>query len=618
MPDATPTTPGAPLPDWYPGWARELGDLYYSGTICTFVLHGNVHDLIWRPNSAGELAGDFVSLPDFLTTSVFGSWDVVTGYDLGRGLRALAGSDPRRLQQMMQYLAGIWGAPNTWVRDPDKVLDQIDQLLQRNLLLDDAAQRKRMAFVFEHAQYLLPSGDLASLARGQAARLVRMISWAANPYIKRLNLAFCLVTEKLSELSDRLVNNPHVAVFEIPLPTLDERRRFITSVRARGDTASPRVTPPAGMTAGSERDRGAAAPPTPPPAGKGMTAEGLAQSSSGLNLLNLNVVLSQTPADGTDLNHFRRLKKSMIERQCQGLVEFVEPPHTLDLIVGQPEAKARLQQDAQWIGEGRLETAPMGYLFCGSVGTGKTFLAECYAGSIGIPCVKLRNFRSKYVGETEGNLEQVLTVLRSLGPVVVMIDEADASLGDRRADGDSGTSGRVFSMIASQMGDTRYRGRIIWMLITCRPDLLPIDLKRQGRCEVHIPLFAPQSTDEIQEMFVAMARKNKVPLAEGALPEVPVERQLSGADLESILLTARRKALVSGSERVERQHLEASLDEFIPSAEGLEKELQELAAVLECTERNFLPPAWRERVARPDGRTHLQERMVAIRQLIED
>ena len=33
-------------------------------------------------------------------------------------------------------------------------------------------------------------------------------------------------------------------------------------------------------------------------------------------------------------------------------------------------------------------------------------------------------------------------------------------------------------MIASQMGDTRYRGQIIWMLLTCRPDLLPIDLKR--------------------------------------------------------------------------------------------------------------------------------------------
>ena len=54
----------------------------------------------------------------------------------------------------------------------------------------------------------------------------------------------------------------------------------------------------------------------------------------------------------------------------------------------------------------------MGYLICGPVGTGKTFLAECFAGSVGVPCVKLKNFRSKYVGETEGNLEQLLTVLR--------------------------------------------------------------------------------------------------------------------------------------------------------------------------------------------------------------
>src|SRR5262249_14543676 len=187
----------------------------------------------------------------------------------------------------------------------------------------------------------------------------------------------------------------------------------------------------------------------------------------------------------------------------------------------------------------------MGYLLCGPVGTGKTFLAECYAGSIGIPCVKLRNFRSKYVGETEGNLEQVLTVLRSLGPVVVIIDEADAALGTREAEGDSGTSARVFGMIASQMGDTTYRGKIVWMLLTSRPDLLPIDLKRQGRAEVHIPLFYPQDEAEVREMFVAMARKNKVALAADAVPEAGGDRFLSGSDIESLIVSARRLALAA-------------------------------------------------------------------------
>jgi SpoVK/Ycf46/Vps4 family AAA+-type ATPase len=260
----------------------------------------------------------------------------------------------------------------------------------------------------------------------------------------------------------------------------------------------------------------------------------------------------------------------------------------------------------------------MGYLLCGAVGTGKTFLAECYAGSIGIPCVKLRNFRSKYVGETEGNLEQVLTVLRSLGPVVVLVDEADAALGTRQAEGDSGTSARVFSMIASQMGDTRYRGRIVWMLMTSRPDLLPIDIKRQGRAEVHIPMFYPRDEKEIAEMFRVMAKKNKITLAKDAVPAVSPDRNLSGSDLESILIGARRKVLAAGRTEVQRADLEAAVNEFIPSAQGLEKELQELAAVLECTELAFLPPMWREKISKPNGRTALQERMVAIRQLLDE
>jgi SpoVK/Ycf46/Vps4 family AAA+-type ATPase len=173
-------------------------------------------------------------------------------------------------------------------------------------------------------------------------------------------------------------------------------------------------------------------------------------------------------------------------------------------------------------------------------------------------------------------------------------------------------------MIASQMGDTRYRGQIIWMLLTSRPDLLPIDLKRQGRCEVHIPLFPPQNSAEITTMFRAMAKKNKIVLAENAVPEVSPERQLSGADLESVLLAARRKSLIAGRDSVERADLEVTLSDFIPSAQSLEKELQELAAVLECTERNFLPPVWRDRIAQPGARIKLQERLVALRQLIKD
>jgi SpoVK/Ycf46/Vps4 family AAA+-type ATPase len=292
-------------------------------------------------------------------------------------------------------------------------------------------------------------------------------------------------------------------------------------------------------------------------------------------------------------------------------------------VAGHEAAKSRLESDARAIRRGQFESAPMGYLICGPVGTGKSFISECYAGSVGIPCAVLKNFRSKYVGETEGNLEHALGVLRSLGPVVVVVDEADAALGNRESGGDSGTSARVFSMIARQMGDTRYRGKIVWMLLTSRPDLLPIDLKRQGRAEVHIPLFYPHDQAEMEAMFTVMARKAKVKLAPGLPGPVDLELGLSGADIESVVLAARRRGLERAAdagqpapEAISADDLRAALDDFMPSAQGLEKELQEIVAVLECTEKRFLPERWRKEVDAPGGRSRLQERAAAIREVI--
>jgi hypothetical protein len=46
--------------------------------------------------------------------------------------------------------------------------------------------------------------------------------------------------------------------------------------------------------------------------------------------------------------------------------------------------------------------------------------------------------------------------------------------------------------------------------------------------------------------------------------------------------------------------------------------MQELAAVLECTDMEYLPEDWRAKVSEPDGRTRLQERLVAIRQILRE
>ena len=588
--------PSAALPAWCPPWAERLGDAYLSGTSCVFLLHGNVRDLVpLGPPDAATPAG-WGTVPDFLARELFGSWDMVLAYDVGKGLRPLAGPDANRLRTMAQWLTERLGNAANWPRDPDQAVAAIDALLERNLI-DPPEQRKRIAVVLDYGQYLVPAGDAAASVRTGAGRLVRIMSWATNPLLRRVNAAIVLLTDSLAEIHPGLVTNAAVTTINVPLPDAKERQRFAAS------TAQAAGMPAAQMEA----------------------VQRMAAVAGGLTLESLRSVLTMSARDGSppDGPEFAAKKKDLIERSCQGLIEFIQPRLTLDAVAGHAEAKNRLESDARAIKRGQFESAPMGYLICGPVGTGKSFIAECYAGTVGIPCAVLKNFRSKYVGETEGNLEHALDVLRGLGPVVVVIDEADAALGNRQSDGDSGTSARVFSMIARQMGDTRYRGKIVWMLLTSRPDLLPIDLKRQGRAEVHIPLFYPHDQAEMEAMFAAMARKCHAKLAPGLPGPVDLELGLSGADIESVVLAAKRKGLERAADAgqpvpdmILAEDLQAALGDFMPSAQGLEKEMQEIAAVLECTEKRFLPERWKEQVGKPGGRAHLQERLAAIRDII--
>ena len=422
--------------------------------------------------------------------------------------------------------------------------------------------------------------------------LVTLLNWAKSPHVKKMPMAFVLMDERRADLSERVTGSPHVASIELPLPSADERERFIRATMVGGTRE---------LAAFSDFD-----------------APTLARLTAGISLTDLAVLVKVAAETGRrlDAKAFQDLKKRLIEKQAQGLLEFIEPKWTLDTIIGHEAAKSRLRQDADLLRKGRLATMPMGYLLCGPVGTGKTFFAQCTAGEIGIPCVILKNFRSKYVGETEGNLERVLSVLRAMGPVMVVIDEADAALGSREAEGDSGTSSRVFGMIAAQMGDTRYRGAILWMLLTARPDLLPIDLKRQGRAEVHIPLFYPTDDKEIRQMFLTLAKKLQGQLAADDIPAVPHVGELSGADVEGLVGRALRVSLLAGSEKITRAALTEVFAEFLPSTQGIEKELQELAAILECSDRQFLPAAVAKQID-GDGRARTQQRFLELRRLVE-
>ncbi len=247
----------------------------------------------------------------------------------------------------------------------------------------------------------------------------------------------------------------------------------------------------------------------------------------------------------------------------------------------------------------------MGYLLAGRIGTGKTFLVTCLAGEVGVPVVEIKNFRDKWVGATEGNLEKIFNILHALGQVIVFVDEADQATGKRDSGGqDGGLSGRIYGMLAKQMSDTRNRGKILWIFATSRPDLLEVDLKRQGRLDVHIPLFPPQDAESRHDLFYAMARKVGLGISKEELPPLPDNHQLGGNEMEGILVRAMRlhatQGLGGGAEgepeaevRPLTEVVREVIEDFRPSAHVDRLEFMDLLAVKECTDARFLPAHYR-------------------------
>ena len=276
-------------------------------------------------------------------------------------------------------------------------------------------------------------------------------------------------------------------------------------------------------------------------------------------------------------------------------MEFVEPAHGFEVVGGMEEVKKDLLVIAESIREGRTSRVPMGILFTGPMGTGKTFVAEAFAKECGLTTIKLKNFRSKWVGATEGNLEKILNVIRAIGQVVVIIDEGDRAFGNTDGEGDGGTSSRVIARIKEFMSDTSNRGRILFLVMTNRPDKLDVDLKRAGRLDRKIPFLYVQTPEEVELVAKALLRKNKIKTdVDLASIRENFSSKLVGysnADIEAVLLLANEDAAreSGGDAPVLASHFERAAIDYFPSRDVELLEYMELLAVFESSSRRLLP-----------------------------
>jgi AAA+ superfamily predicted ATPase len=553
----------------YPRWAQTLAHGIRARLGNTFILHGNTHDVVPLPPTDPGAARGFVPLTAFLAEWMFGQRDVVIEYQRANGPAFHTRESHQHFSDAVAVVDAVHGTElaRSLPREPAVFFSLLDSFLKQVIHRE---QPLGVAVILPYVETLIPESAGESSAEDRAVR-VFIQKWATDPSLLSANVTFVLITENLADISSRVVRSPQTVEVEVERPDDAERLAFVEAIR-----------PPEWFAATSD-----------------LPAARLAQLTSGLTRIQLRQILSSVDERGTRLDAatLREQKKAVIEAECFGLLEYVESRFGLDMVSGHDGVKQRLRRAAQAIMAGRLRGVPMGYLIAGPVGSAKTFMVNCFTGEIGFPCVKFLNFRSQWQGVTEGNLEKILKLLRSMWPVGVIIDEADAFLGDRNQQGDSGTSNRVFAQLSNFMANTEYRGKIVWFLITCRPDLLPIDLKRQGRAEEHLALFYPETPEEHDALFKIMLKKGGITTTVQSIAEVTNNPDgLSGADIEAILA---RAVLASDADQqgpstaVPAEALRHAFADFIPATSPLERELQILVAVQECTSREVLPESYR-------------------------
>jgi SpoVK/Ycf46/Vps4 family AAA+-type ATPase len=541
-----------------------MANKYGSKTANLYILHGNIRDLL--PHKRKEDEFTFTRVQEYISEILFGNQDIIAYYDRSSGVTFC---EP---QMESDYLAAAPKfAANADVdkgdfvsSDPERCFPYLEKYFLSRIP-KDKREKCRMVFIIDYAEHIVPSGDIFRLSDTDHYCMVTFSRWASDPKFINGDISVILLTENLADISSRLTSSPSTVKISVPFPDVKTRESFLRSKEKEGKLLLER----------------------------GLTPDRLASVTSGVNLMNLNRLTAESYEENKPLSleFMRQKKKEIIENEAAGLLEFMETSFNLSHVSGHDFVKKRFKNAAKAIKMGRPDVLPMGYLIAGPVGTGKSFMVSAFAGEIGIPMVKFRNFRTKWQGETESNLEKVLNILVAMSPVGVMIDEADAFLGDRAQEGDSGTSNRVFAQIASFMGNTEYRGKIIWFLITCRPDLIPIDLKRQGRAEEHLALFYPETDKDREDLFKTLVRKLDLDIRNFSITDLfkKYKHEYSGADLEAVLVRAKLLAAMDERVFVKREDMEEAMGDFVPAAYPHEVELQNLVAVLECTSREMIP-----------------------------
>ncbi len=592
-----------------PVWLGRLLELEQAKVARSFLVTGNVTDYAFDPTRG------YRPTTRLLVDSLIRAKDCVLTYRLAEGL-AVHSHDPGVVERLPQAIRELLEAPA--YRDDVSLLSQVCYLFdvlgrwlsgsgRGGCQGPDARElRNGVGIVLENVHLIIPA-DRGAMERSYLVD--QLLRWSVSPELFRSSHCLVLLADSLDDVSAELRGRGgKIEQLRVPRPdSTAARLKFLMPLLDAGsrmsETRVARLPEGRGWLDGY---------------GPGDTVASLrrlAADTAGLTLMGIEDLLQQAsvrPQRGLDRAAVMRLKRERLHQDSEGLLEVVEPRWTLARVGGYEELKARLREVVEALRRPDdpllRSAAPMGILFVGPPGTGKSITAEALAAESGVSMVKLGDFRGMYVGESERNLSRILSLIEALHPVIVFVDEMDQAMGRRGgASGDSGVERRIFGRLLEFISDPDHRARILWIGASNVPGSIDPALKRAGRFDLTLPFLLPDGPSRAGILQVLVASKTEaIPDLASALGPADladlVERTegFSGAELEAIVgealrRLARDRAAGAAADRITLELLLRVLEAYAPPGVRGEYQQMEQAALAAVSFLDTIPERYRRR-----------------------
>jgi transitional endoplasmic reticulum ATPase len=277
-------------------------------------------------------------------------------------------------------------------------------------------------------------------------------------------------------------------------------------------------------------------------------------------MVALRRILSQMRSRGEDLSNADQLELQVKNQDFLTAYRETEPSALREFLPERPGIKLADVGDLKEIKKNLISlmdlflktsvnekdingVLPRGFFFVGRPGTGKTLLARAIAGELEIPLISIYSSAlfSRWVGESEKELEQIFRKAKQVAPCILLLDEVDSIAPTRRAVEDSGVSQRIVNQLLREIDNAKDFKELIIIATTNRMDLVDPALIRSGRFD-YIVRFDPPDEEGRLEIFKIHAKDMRIGMSD-LTGLARMSEGFVGSDIESVCRRARLAAM---------------------------------------------------------------------------